>query len=381
MNLHTPNFDPFLSENESKTRGEARNEVPSWLVDKLDVVDLASNEALQTSTSAYFNRFSETIQARVRKEETFEVHNNLPHGLATELATPLPAIIPNGASTYFRTLLDNIRLQIESLEETYLPEWLAEVLEMLHEPSSEEMNEQYAAQLLAQIKVRIHQYEDVPEWLQEALSMRDNQIPEGEDNYFRELPTRIEALMSEQEANHPWLDNALQLAASPPIPEGKQVYFSSFAGQVRATIAEMDALEREEIHEPTTVERLVDSPDRFHQMLEEMEHLELPVGQELYFDDFSDRVKGRIKERGLIKLPKNPVILFMLRPPIQWAAAACFGFLLGFIWFQPQKLQPLPTTKVQQETERPNMPAPNDNRAPILSPIIKPENQKLNNQP
>lgn len=378
MNSHTPNFDPFLSKDELNTRHEARQEMSSWLTQQLDAVDLMGNPALQMKTSAYFNRFSESLQDKIRKTESLEAHNALPHGLAVELETPIPATIPTGATTYFRTLLEDIKFQIESLEQEFIPDWLGGVLDILHLETADDYTEEYAEQLIAKIRESVADYEDVPEWLADALDLRDTAIPEGETQYFHELPTRIEAIMHDQENKSAWLENALQHAMYPPIPEGNEAYFSGFSSQVRATIAEMEALEQEELHEPTTVERLVSAPDQFHQILEELEHLELPVGQELYFDDFSDRVKSRIKERGLVKLPKNPVVLFMLRPPVQWAAAACFGFLIGFFWFgtsQPAGLLPEKTGTEQ------NAPAPLPNQEMPVSPVLKPENKDTTNQP
>ena len=84
------------------------------------------------------------------------------------------------------------------------------------------------------------------------------------------------------------------------------------------------------MREPDTIERLVESPDWFDLTLQEEDHLALPVGQELFFDDFSKRVRSRVAERNLDQ-PVRSARIYVLRKRASWAAAACFGFVVGFL--------------------------------------------------
>lgn len=295
--MNTPNKSSFLDVGDSSERERmlAREELPSWLSDLLDS-DLERLWRLFKAeyTDRYSGFFPEQVHRQVRLSESESAHDELPAALARELDTPIPALIPNGARRYFEVFLLRVKEQILALENN----------------------------------------EPIPDWMKEALDAESTFHPPerpSTDTHSIALPERNNEKVVMNESEHPrWLDNLLQEQAFPPVPNGANAYFASFRDDVKDTIHRIEVLEELEKREPDTIERLVESPDWFDLTLQDDTHMSLPVGQELFFDDFSERVRSRVAERNLDQ-PALTARMYVLRKRASWAAAACFGFLVGFL--------------------------------------------------
>ena len=384
---------PEAGRSAKSVRHNVRQEIPVWLRSALDAMPGKLEVEETGMPENYFGNFGDSVQDRIRHSVSEKAHLALPKTLAMKMALPLPAEIPNGATAYFRTLLARIKAQVELQEHADIPEWFVEAYDLMHEDVAEADAPAYTERVLSTLNAAIEDFELIPIWLEDALALRDVHVPSG---YFQQLPTQLqhrianintdapvsETLATALETVSPsipegepayfnrftqrikqrvedvtvssipsWMDRALQQYAQPPIPGGMEAYFATFADQVKETVHELDYITFIETQDPTTVERLVEEPNHFQQLLDTARHQELPVGQELYFDDFSDRVRARIASRGLQTAPKNPVVVILHKQPVQWAVAACFGLLLGFIWFWKPNVIPVqaPPSKPQQE--------------------------------
>ncbi len=390
MSLHKPNV-PEAGRASRLVRAHSRQNLPKWLTASLDNYQGALEVTEVGVPADYFQNFSDSVHDRVRRREAEFTHRQLPRALAMRLSMPLPAEIPSGATAYFRTLLEKVKNQVETIEASGVPAWVHDALALMEREVSPVQQASYMQELVDTLGRAISEFETIPEWLQEALAFRSDAMPIDKQVYFTSFADRVRVRLAAVELDEPvsgwmhealnatpdtseatptyftrfserlrqhieddaatgvpvWLDQALMTAAHPRIPGGSETYFKSFSSQVLQTVSEVSHLETEELVDPTTVERLVDAPDRFQELLASYNDLSLPVGQELYFEDFADRVKARIHARKLDHLPQSPIVRLMSRQPVQWATAACFGLLLGFVWFWKPDATPavVPPTK------------------------------------
>lgn len=405
MSLHKPNV-PEAGRASRFVRTHSRQHLPQWLVSPLDEYQGALEVTEAGVPVDYFQNFSDSVNDRIRRREAEFTHRRLPHALAMRLSMPLPAEIPNGATSYFRTLLERVKHQVEAIETSGVPSWVHDALDLMERKVPPERQESYVQELMDTLGRAISEFESVPEWLQEALSFRDETMPLHEQAYFTSFADRVRVKLADADADADadapisewmqqaleatpslesadtvyferfnkrvwqrieddaltvvpaWLDRTLMTATHPHIPGSAEAYFNTFSTQVLQTISEVSHLETEELVDPTTVERLVDTPDRFQELLASYNDLSLPVGQELFFEDFADRVKARIHARKLDHISNNSIVRLMSRPPVQWATAACFGLLLGFVWFW--------------KPEAPTVP-PSSDKPPIHAPASQPK--------
>ncbi|HCR49262.1 MAG TPA: hypothetical protein DIW24_06515 [Bacteroidetes bacterium] len=413
MSLHKPNV-PEAGRASRFVRAHSRQQLPQWLVSPLDEYQGSLEVTEAGVPTDYFHNFSDSVNDRIRRREAEFTHRQLPHALAMRLSMPLPAEIPNGATSYFRTLLERVKHQVEAIETSGVPLWVHDALDLMERNVPPEQQESYMQELVDTLGRAISEFESVPEWLQDALAFRDEAMPLNEQAYFTSFADRVRIKLAEAEVDEPisewmqqaletetniqsvnstyferfnkrvrqriednaitvvpaWLDRTLMTATHPPIPGGAEVYFQTFSTQILQTISEVSHLETEELVDPTTVERLVNTPDRFQELLASYNDLSLPVGQELYFEDFTDRVKARIHARKLDHIPNNSIMRLMSRPPVQWATAACFGLLLGFVWFWKPQATTAPAssdkTPIHAPTSRPQR---DSNAVPYAPPI------------
>lgn len=292
-----------------QVKQEVRAEMPQWLSRHLDQHDQKLHEEIQLHLSD--NHLNEELFDKLRYDISAQAHKELPPHLQAQLESPLPAEIPDGAQRYFGIFSAKVRNQIDAL--------------------------------------------DASEVVSSHLQQHLNAKPALPSNYFEGLSNQIQAKVQDLQTETPaWLDTALQSVAfvSPPVN-----YFASFSGQVLETVHELEELASIEREEPTTIERLIHSPDGFTQLLDLAEQPQLPVGQELYFEDFSARVRQKVRGRRLdAQETVKPVRI--LHPVMKWSVAACFAVVTvtGTTWLLPsswkQSIGITPKTeKVQVEIQ------------------------------
>jgi hypothetical protein len=274
--MNFPKLNPEVGSDSLGIRKDARSEMPQWLQKHLDEHDEHLHHQIRLHLSD--NHLNEELYDKLRYDIAEAAHTELPTSLQHQLETPLPVEIPNGAQRYFGIFSEKVKHQIEAL--------------------------------------------DAQETISDGLKARLDQqaaLPQG---YFSDLRQNIQHRVQYLETETPaWLDSALQSVAFMPTPEA---YFSDFKGNVVDTIEAIEEIEMMEREEPTTIERLIQTPDSFTQLLDLVEQPPLPLGQELYFEDFSASVRKKVRGRSLDAQEKvKPMRI--LHPAAKWSIAACFA--------------------------------------------------------
>lgn len=290
MNFRKPNFE--VGSESSQVRKEARKELPKWLHQQLD----HHNEVLLHQIQQHLsdNHLNEELFDKLRYNTAEEAHLSLPNPLKEQLETPLPVEIPEGAQRYFGTFSDQVKHQITIL--------------------------------------------DAEEVISAALQEKLAEKPTVPAHYFSNFADTLSARVLYLATDTPiWLDHALQSVACMPVPNG---YFDTFSHNVKDTVEAIEELALIEKEEPTTIERLIQTPDHFTQLLDLVEQSPLPLGQELYFEDFSARVRQKVRGRQLDAKEKVKP-LRILHPAMKWGIAACFAVVTvtGTTWLLPASVK------------------------------------------